>query len=98
MHVSNAQITVEIELDLTGYIDPAEPMTRDYPGCDAIITDIDVDYVYIERFTFKDGKRIPNRINLLDGVDAKNPEVQKLLNNILAAHEVDVESALMMAA
>lgn len=98
MHVSNAQITVEIELDLTGYIDPAEPMTRDYPGCDAHITDIDIDYVYIERITFKDGKRVSNRINLLDGVDAKNPEVQKLLNNILAAHEVDVESALMEAA
>ena len=25
MFVSNAQVTVEIELDLTGHIDPAEP-------------------------------------------------------------------------
>ena len=37
MFVSNAQVTVEIGLDLTGYIDPAEPMTRDYPGCDALV-------------------------------------------------------------
>ena len=92
MHVSNEQITVEIEMDLTGYI---EPETQELG---ATLENVDVDYVYIERFTFKDGKRIPNRINLLDGVDAKNPEVQKLLNNILAAHQVDAEQALMMAA
>lgn len=92
MHVSNAQITVEIEMDLTGYI---EPETQELG---ATLENVDVDYVYIERFTFKDGKRIPNRINLLDGVDAKNPEVQKLLNNILAAHQVDAEQALMEAA
>ena len=50
--IANAQITVEIELDLTGYIDPAESMTRDYPGCDALVQDIDVDYAYILPLVF----------------------------------------------
>ena len=100
MFVSNAQVTVEIELDLTGYIDPAEPMTRDYPGCDALVQDIDVDYAYIRQSYYQ---RDPSgvlrsqfrNINILDGVDMKSKDVQRLLSNILEAQAAEVEGALM---
>ena len=95
MFVSNAQVTVEIELDLTGYIDPAEPMTRDYPGCDALVQDIDVDYAYVARAELKDGKRVFRNINILEGVDMKSKDVQRLLSNILEAQAAEVEGALM---
>ena len=95
MFVSNAQVTVEIELDLTGHISPAEPMTRDYPGCDALVQDIDVDYAYIERAELKDGKRVFRNINILEGVDMKSKDVQRLLSNILEAQANEIECALM---
>ena len=95
MFVSNAQVTVEIELDLTGYIDPAEPMTRDYPGCDALVHDIDVDYAYVARAEWKDGKRVWRNINILEGVDMKSKDVQRLLSNILEAQANEIECALM---
>jgi len=89
MHVSNAQITVEIEMDLTGYIEP------ECQEMGATVEDIVVDYVYIERAEFKDGKRVIRRINLLDGVDIKSADVQRLLSNILDAQASEVECALM---
>lgn len=93
MTIPNAAVWIEIGLEITGSPVPAEPDVGIMsPGWE----DIDVDGVFVER-KFPVFKTAPNgisrvlvrfenrRVNLMEGVDPKSKDVQRLLENLLEA-------------
>ncbi len=81
-----ATYSFEIELDLSGTVSPGYAGDQTSPPEGVSVEDVDIEGVFGLKFervgTYADGRW--TRTNLLDGVDIKNTEVQKILSNILA--------------
>ena len=90
-----ATVCFEIELSVTGSVEEDDPEVNYYGGVEgAEIEDIGVVEVGpsgtgVNRFTTK---------SILDGVDMKNPEIQKLLSNILALKQDEIDEAIYQEA
>ena len=91
-----ATICFEIELSVTGCVQEDEPDVNYYGGVeDAEIMDIGIV-----------GHAIPTARNpalwqtksVMDGVDMNNPEIQKLLSNILEQKLDEIEEAIYQEA
>jgi hypothetical protein len=99
--MSGPSITFEIEVSLSGSIDPGElPSGPTYscggtPGCDPFVEDMDVIDIGLVESEIVNGKVHWKTISLLDGIDRKNPEIQKLFSNILAMMAEDAEMAIL---
>lgn len=102
--MTTATISFEIKITLEGSISPYEPVTRDYPGCDAQVDDLEVTDLGClslaraprwERGSHPDG--VWKTTSLLDGIDIGAPEMVKLRENILKLYREDAENALFDA-
>jgi len=81
IHVSTTT-TFEVEVDLSGSYAPGYAATRDDPGHDGEVEDVDIEGVFALRSHF-DGKRHTwTRVNILDGLD--KAALDKIVANILA--------------
>jgi hypothetical protein len=96
MALHTTTYSFEIELAVSGSIQPAERMTRDYPGCDAHVEDTAIEGVgIIHRARDQPGKFRWLARSILDGVNVNSPDIQKLFENILAQVGEEVDGALL---
>lgn len=91
-----ATVSFEIELELDGFVEPYRAATYWNPAEGGYVEDLDIldagvlsDYDR-ERRTWK-------RTSFLKDVDLKNPEVRKLLDNLLQLVREDAEQAVINA-
>jgi hypothetical protein len=83
MATHTATYSFEIELDLSGTVSPGYAGDQTSPPEGVSCEDLDIDGVFGLTPPVV-GQRAWGRTDLLAGVDIKNPEVQKILSNILA--------------
>ncbi len=90
-----ATYSFEIELDLSGTVSPGYAGDQTSPPEGVSVEDVDIEGVFgLKRQWSVKGVRL-TRTNLLAGVDIKNPEVQKILSNILAFVGDDAADAIL---
>ena len=90
----------EIELDVSGAVTPGYDGDATCPPHGPDVEDVEITGVFaLIRAPYVPGKAPGwNRTDLLAGVDVKNPEVQKILANMLAFSGEDVTDAILEAA
>lgn len=97
-----ATISFEIELVLSGIVEPGYRGDPTCPPYGESVEDMDITGVGVlelvpapvnERGSHPRGVWKTN--SLLDGVDLKNPEIQKLLNNIMCMKRIEIEEAII---
>lgn len=101
MPLSTAKIEVSLDIEVDGEYTPADPSVGLGDQYDAGPI-IGLTYAEVEFFPIVDdygsqigrGSRIVNTVDLLAGVDPSNPEVRKLLFNILALYQTEADEAL----
>ena len=98
--MASATTSFEIELDLTGSITPGYRGDATCPPYGPEVEDVEVEGVFAlsGRWDKLTKRHVWDRTDLLAGVDTKNPEVQKLLANILAFTGADAAEAIMAEA
>lgn len=88
-----ATFSFEIELELDGHVEPFRPATYFDPAEGGEVVDLEItDAGTLE---YNSAKKTWKRVSFLAGVDLKNPEVQKLLSNLLDAVREDCEQAVI---
>lgn len=90
-----AAISFEIEIELTGTVTPGEPMTRDDPGCDPEVDDLDIADIGIITSDNVGGMITWKTTTIMDGVDRNSPAIQRLFTNILSLCHEDAELAVI---
>ena len=102
--MATATITVELDLTVSGRYDPGQPdrlpnASDDVGelGWDAFVEDVEVINLTCDRpvFDIKTGRRVWTTHQLLTGVDVTQPDVQRLLANLLELVRDDAEQALL---
>jgi hypothetical protein len=86
--IFTAEMPLDMALYLVGSYQPYEPQTRDYPGSDAYFEDIEIEGLGVSCYMLKDGARRWVTFNVMNGVNANSPDVQRLFANILAIEDV----------
>lgn len=83
-----ASVFEEFEIEVCGNWQPAEPdvgIMSSYYELDDLVG------LWVTTRHFRNGKYETKRVNLLDGVDLRSPDVQKLLANI--RDQIDTDQA-----
>lgn len=83
-----ASVFEEFEIEVCGNWQPAEPdvgIMSSYYELDDLVG------LWVTTRHFRNGKFEARRVNLLDGVDLRSPDVQKLLANI--RDQIDTDQA-----
>jgi hypothetical protein len=89
-----ATITIEIEVGFTGTYSPGYAGDRTDPPEPDGIEDLECEGLSVEiQHPFEGG--VYRSVNLLQGVDLRNPEVRKLLDNIANAVSDEATEALI---
>ena len=90
----------EIELDVSGAVTPGYDGDATCPPHGADVEDVEITGMFaLTRAPYVLGKAPGwNRIDLLAGVDVKNPEVQKILENMRAFSGPEIDDAILEAA
>lgn len=94
----------EIEIALTGKFEPGYAASRDDPGCDDSVEDVDIAdigalvLVQAAERERASHRRVWSTKSLLDGVDRKSEAYQQIVRNILAFIGDDADRALVEAA
>lgn len=98
-----ATLSFEIELTLSGAVEPGRP--DKWPsasddvgeqGYGPEVVDLDIEDIgVIESERNADGIFNWKTVSLMDGIDMKAPEIQKLISNILALKGREAEEALL---
>ena len=88
----------EIELDLSGTVTPGYEGDATCPPEGADVEDAEITGVYALRGNWDGTRHVWNRTDLLAGVDVKNPEVQKILENMRAFSGPEIDDAILEAA
>ena len=96
----DATYAFEIELELEAFVEPYRPASYAGPAEGGEIADLDIRDLDIRdacALTYEPARKTWNRKSFLDGVDRKNPEVRKLLDNLLELVREDAEQAIIDA-
>lgn len=86
----SADYTLEVEVKLSGTYSPAERMTRDDPGCEAGVEDIDIEEIGALRLVIPpiheaaSHRLVWRTVDLLDGVDRNSDAYRQIVANLLA--------------
>ena len=91
----DATYAFEIELELEGFVEPYRPASYAGPAEGGEIADLDIRDA--GALTYEPARKTWKRKSFLDGVDRKNPEVRKLLDNLLELVREDAEQAIIDA-
>jgi hypothetical protein len=96
----SATTSFEIELDLSASITPGYAGDFYCPPYGPEVEDVEVEGVHAlsGRWDKLTKRHVWDRTDLLAGVDTKNPEVQKLLANLIAFAGTDAAEAIMAEA
>jgi len=93
-----ATTTIEIEISLSGSMQPGQSQTHNDPGHDAFVEDVTVeDFGGLEGTPKGAGFTRWKRVSFLKGVDCTQPDVIRLLDNIREFLGDDADTALMEA-
>jgi len=90
-----ATYAFEIELELEGFVEPYHAATYWQPAEGGNVEDLDIRDA--GALTYEPARKTWKRKSFLDGVDRKNPEVRKLLDNLLELVREDAEQAIIDA-
>lgn len=90
-----ATYAFEIELELEGFVEPYRSATYWSPAEGGNVEDLDIRDA--GTLTYEPARKTWKRKSFLDGVDRKNPEVRKLLDNLLELVREDAEQAIIDA-
>lgn len=82
-HQLTADYSLELEAVLTGDYTPGEPMTRDDPGCEAGVEDIDIASLFALKHVRRNGTSTWERVDLLAGIDPRSDTYRRLIANLL---------------
>lgn len=101
--MTTATISVELDLTVSGRYDPGQPdrlpsASDDVgePGWDACVEDVGIDDMRGDRpVTFRSRLVRYVHTSILTGVDVTQPDVQRLLANLLELVRDDAEQALL---
>jgi hypothetical protein len=88
-----ATTTFEVEIDLSGSLQPGERRTLNDPGHDAFVDDVEVEGVFGLRRV--DGKWL--RVSLTAGMDPASPCTKAFLANVADYLGDDADDALLAA-
>lgn len=92
-----ARCSFEIEVTLSGRLVPFREATWARPSEGGEVEDLDVEDVGIverdARFSIKDPRAFET-YSILDGIDLKNPEIQKLFANLIDLKRQEFEEAI----
>lgn len=94
------QHSIELELTVTGTFEPGYAETRTDPGAEdeiwpGTITAIEAVRSNPDRKFGDETKPRWITVNILDGVDTKSPDVQRLIENLMGIVWNEAETALM---
>jgi len=93
-----ATTTIEIEISLSGSIQPRQSQTHNDPGHDAFSEDVTVeDFGGVVTLPRAGLMRRWKTVSFLKGVDCTQPDVIRLLNNIREFLGDDADDALLEA-
>ncbi len=99
-----AKDTLELELALIGDVTRYHPATYDDPAEGGEVEDYDIEDIGIlslvpahEREKASHPRGVWKTVSILDGIDMKAPEIQKLIANLLALREREITDALSEA-
>ena len=103
---TTASISVELELTVSGRVIPGKPdrmpnRSDDVgePGYDPFVEDLEISDVFQEKTVFDMGAWPPSgkkrQRSILTGVDTTQPDVQRLLTNLLELVRDEAEQAVM---
>jgi len=71
-------------------------MTRDDPGCDPEVDDLDIANIgIITTLKTISGRTVWKAVTLLDGINRNSPDIQRLFTNILSLCREDAERAVI---
>ena len=99
--MSEPSITFEIEVTLSGSIDPGElPSGPTYscggtPGVEPFVEDMDIEDIGILECKREAKGFSWTTKSIMDGIDRKNTEIQKLFDNILSVMREEAELAIL---
>lgn len=86
-----ATCSFEIEVTLSGHLVPFREATYDSPAEGGEVEDLDVEDIGVLTYL---GRQEWQTHSILKGVDLKNPEVRKLLDNLIALKRQEFEEAI----
>jgi len=90
-----ATCSFEIEVTLSGHLVPFREATYDSPAEGGEVEDLDVEDIGVLVFQPRlDGRSRYEARSILKGVDTKNPEVQKILQNLIDLKRQEFEEAI----
>lgn len=103
---TQATITIEIDLHVSGTVIPGEPTRMPNasddvgdPGFDTYVEGLGIDDITcdVAKFDVRTGVRTWVTQHLLEGVDTAQPDVQRLLSNLMELVRDDAAEAVMEA-
>ena len=101
MPTTYGKFSLEIEVEVSGNVVPYRPArppsysSGGDPPEGGYVEDVDInDIGVVGRVVAADGSMEWNTVSILKGVDQKNPEVIKLLSNLLSLIQEDAECSL----
>ena len=90
-----AKACFEIEVSLSGHLVPFREATYDSPAEGGEVEDLDVEDIGIVEWVRRpdhSGRYVT--LSILKGVDIRNPEVQKILQNLIDLKRQEFEEAI----
>ena len=101
---TTATISVELELTVSGRVIPGQPdrmpnRSDDVgePGYDPFVEDLEISDAYQSNVALgrRHGERVWTQRSILTGVDTTQPDVRRLLSNLLELVRDEAEQAVM---